>query len=114
MILSLPSFITKRPSALGAPQWLPAAIDIARSHGLSPTAPQIFSTGANLVVGLDEKLILKIFPPMLGPVRLICIEGWQHKADDLLQLQELIWPDRTAVRWRDVCSTKRRPGTSDY
>ena len=27
------------------------------------------------------------------PVRHICIEGWQHKADDLLQLQELIWPD---------------------
>jgi hygromycin-B 7''-O-kinase len=23
----------------------------------------------------------------------ICIEGWQQKADDLLQLQELIWPD---------------------
>jgi len=27
------------------------------------------------------------------PVRHICIEGWQDKADDLLQLQELIWPD---------------------
>ena len=26
------------------------------------------------------------------PVRHICIEGWQHKADDLLQLQDLIWP----------------------
>ena len=26
------------------------------------------------------------------PIRHICIEGWQHKADDLLQLQELIWP----------------------
>ena len=27
------------------------------------------------------------------PIRHVCIEGWQHKADDLLQLQELIWPD---------------------
>ncbi len=26
------------------------------------------------------------------PVRHICIENWQDKADDLLQLQELIWP----------------------
>jgi hygromycin-B 7''-O-kinase len=27
------------------------------------------------------------------PVRHICIEGWQKKADNLVQLQELIWPD---------------------
>jgi hygromycin-B 7''-O-kinase len=26
------------------------------------------------------------------PVRHICIEGWQQKADDLLELQELLWP----------------------
>jgi len=26
------------------------------------------------------------------PVRHICIEGWQHKAGDLLELQELLWP----------------------
>jgi hygromycin-B 7''-O-kinase len=26
------------------------------------------------------------------PVRHICIEGWQQKARDLVQLQELIWP----------------------
>jgi hygromycin-B 7''-O-kinase len=45
--------------------WLPAAIDIARTHGLRCTALQVFSTGTNLVVALDEKLILKIFPPML-------------------------------------------------
>lgn len=47
------------------PRWLPIAIDIARSHGLTCTAPQIFSTGTNLVVGLDEPFILKIFPPFL-------------------------------------------------
>ena len=29
------------------------------------TAPHVFATGTNLVVGLDERLILKIFPPML-------------------------------------------------
>jgi hygromycin-B 7''-O-kinase len=27
------------------------------------------------------------------PVRHICIEGWQEQAHDLVQLQELIWPD---------------------
>ena len=27
------------------------------------------------------------------PVRHICIEGWQQKAGDLHQLQELLWPD---------------------
>jgi hygromycin-B 7''-O-kinase len=46
-------------------QWLPVAIDIARSHGLACSTPHIFSTGTNLVVGLDDSLILKIFPPML-------------------------------------------------
>jgi len=27
------------------------------------------------------------------PIRHMCIERWQEQADDLLQLQELIWPD---------------------
>jgi hygromycin-B 7''-O-kinase len=43
---------------------LPVALDIARGHGLTCTAPQIFSTGTNLVVGLDDERILKIFPPI--------------------------------------------------
>ena len=42
-----------------------AALDIARHHGLPHADPQIFSTGTNLVVGLGERLILKIFPPFL-------------------------------------------------
>ena len=46
-------------------QWLPVAHDIARSHRLACTAPQLFATGTNLVVALDELLILKVFPPML-------------------------------------------------
>jgi hygromycin-B 7''-O-kinase len=44
---------------------LPAAIDIARSHGLSCTKPHVFVTGTNLVVAIDDRLILKIFPPLL-------------------------------------------------
>lgn len=46
-------------------RWLPVALDIARGHGLDVGAPHIFATGTNLVVGLGERLILKIFPPLL-------------------------------------------------
>jgi len=46
-------------------RWLPIALDIARGHGLDTGSPHVFSTGTNLVVGLGEKLILKIFPPPL-------------------------------------------------
>lgn len=46
-------------------QWLPIARDIARSHGLACAAPHVFATGTNLVLALDERLILKIFPPFL-------------------------------------------------
>jgi hygromycin-B 7''-O-kinase len=48
-----------------ASRCLPAALDIARSHGLADANPQMFLTGTNLVVGLGRELILKIFPPML-------------------------------------------------
>jgi hygromycin-B 7''-O-kinase len=41
------------------------ARDIALSHGLGSAAPHIFATGTNLLVALDPRLILKIFPPML-------------------------------------------------
>ncbi|MGE9008403.1 aminoglycoside phosphotransferase family protein [Leptospira interrogans] len=46
-------------------RWLPIALDIADGHGLKPTAPHVFATGTNLVVGLGDDLILKLFPPML-------------------------------------------------
>jgi hygromycin-B 7''-O-kinase len=46
-------------------RWLSVALDIARGHGLTSEKPHIFTTGTNLVVALDERLILKIFPPML-------------------------------------------------
>jgi hygromycin-B 7''-O-kinase len=45
--------------------WLPVAIDIGRSHSLSCADPHVFSMGTNLVVALDQRLVLKIFPPML-------------------------------------------------
>ena len=48
-----------------APRWLPIALDIARTHNLDTSAPHVFATGTNLVVGLGDKLILKIFPPLL-------------------------------------------------
>jgi hygromycin-B 7''-O-kinase len=65
---SLPGLIdfeTFRTWRADTSRWLPVAIDIARSHGLAATAPQIFATGTNLVVALDDRLILKIFPPAL-------------------------------------------------
>ncbi|MGY3463873.1 hypothetical protein ACVW0I_000744 [Bradyrhizobium sp. LM6.11] len=43
-------------------QWLPIALDIARSHGLDVSAPHVFSTGTNLVVGFGEKLIPENLP----------------------------------------------------
>jgi hygromycin-B 7''-O-kinase len=46
-------------------QCLQAALDIARGHGLPHGDPHLFSTGTNLVVALDDRLVLKIFPPLL-------------------------------------------------
>jgi hygromycin-B 7''-O-kinase len=48
-----------------ASQCLPAALDIARHHGLPYRDAKLFSTGTNLVVALDDRLILKVFPPLL-------------------------------------------------
>jgi hygromycin-B 7''-O-kinase len=48
-----------------ASRCLPAALDIARHHGLPHADPHLFPTGTNLVVALDERLVLKIFPPLL-------------------------------------------------
>jgi len=63
-----------------ASQWLPVAIDIARAHALSCETPHVFATGTNLVVGLDDRLILKIFPPMLRA------QFWSERAA-LMQLR---------------------------
>jgi hygromycin-B 7''-O-kinase len=68
MTASLPAFTFYESFAAfraDLSQWLPIARDIARSHGLACTAPHVFATGTNLVLALDEKLILKLFPPLL-------------------------------------------------
>ena len=44
--------------------WLPMVRDIAGSHGYAGLEPAAFATGTNLVAGLGDRLILKIFPPM--------------------------------------------------
>ena len=62
---SLPDFETFEAWRADPSQCLPAALDIARSHGLPHADPNVFSTGTNLVVGLDDRLILKLFPPSL-------------------------------------------------
>lgn len=46
-------------------QWLSIALDIARAHRIANGSPHVFATGTNLVVALDDRLILKIFPPLL-------------------------------------------------
>jgi hygromycin-B 7''-O-kinase len=46
-------------------RWLPVALDIVHGHGLPAASLHIFSTGTNLVVGLGDDLVLKLFPPVL-------------------------------------------------
>src|SRR5689334_19135874 len=68
MIPSLPAFNddeTFLPFRADPVQWLPVARDIVRGHGLTCASPHVFATGTNLVLALDEKLILKLFPPFL-------------------------------------------------
>ncbi len=61
----LSNFEAFRAWRADASQCLPAALDIARHHGLPHQEPKLFSTGTNLVVALDHGLVLKIFPPLL-------------------------------------------------
>ena len=67
----LPDYDTYRAWRGDTARWLPVARDIADSHRLPCAAPHVFSTGTNLVVGLDGDLVLKIFPPFLRP-QFIC------------------------------------------
>lgn len=68
MTTALPAFATgaafdawrARPD-----EWLPTALDIARSAGLPTDDVTVFGTGTNLVLGLGPGLVLKIFPPLL-------------------------------------------------
>jgi hygromycin-B 7''-O-kinase len=61
----LTDFATFQAWRADASQCLPTALDIARSHGLACSSPHVFGTGTNLVVALDDRLILKVFPPLL-------------------------------------------------
>ncbi|MDP3691365.1 phosphotransferase, partial [Bradyrhizobium sp.] len=61
----LPNDETFQAWRADASQCLTAALDIARSHGLPHADAHVFATGTNLVVGLDDRLILKLFPPFL-------------------------------------------------
>lgn len=66
--IALPAFADTesfRAFRIASPRWLGIALDIARSHRLDVSAPHVFATGTNLVVGLGDELILKIFPPLL-------------------------------------------------
>src|SRR5438477_1982132 len=68
MMPSLPSFEdfeAFRSWRADQSRWLPVALDVAHGHGLKTAAPHVFATGTNLVIGLGDELILKIFPPML-------------------------------------------------
>jgi hygromycin-B 7''-O-kinase len=62
---SLADYDSYRTWRTDTSQWLPLVRDIARSHRLPDTVSHVFSTGTNLVIALDERLILKLFPPML-------------------------------------------------
>ena len=46
-------------------QCLPAALDIARQPWIAACRSAWFPTGTNLVVALDDRLVLKMFPPLL-------------------------------------------------
>jgi len=67
MLISLPSIADYESYRdwRAASNPLAIARDIARSRGLGCDAPHVFATGTNIVVALDERLILKLFPPML-------------------------------------------------
>lgn len=62
---TLPDFAAFQAWRADPSQWLPAALDIARSEGLPHADPKPFLNGTNLVLALGERLVLKIFPPML-------------------------------------------------
>jgi hygromycin-B 7''-O-kinase len=62
---TLPNDEAFRAWRMDRSRWLAAVSDIARSHALPHDAIEAFATGTNLVVALNQRLILKIFPPML-------------------------------------------------
>ena len=50
---------------------------------------------ADINPALQRRLMaLMLLHRVSDPIGHICIEGWQHKAGDLFELQELLWPER--------------------
>jgi hygromycin-B 7''-O-kinase len=101
-----------------AARCLPAALDIARSHGLPHADVEWFPTGTNLVVALDDRLVLKMFPPMLRdqfvseraslsqlrgrvsvPIPEIVLEGERDR-----------WPYLVITRLKGILGTQAWPG----
>ncbi|WP_407157774.1 aminoglycoside phosphotransferase family protein [Bradyrhizobium sp. STM 3557] len=62
-LLALTNLAAFRAFRAEPARWLPIARDIAREHNIAWSDPVVFATGTNLVVGLGDRLILKIFPP---------------------------------------------------
>jgi len=50
-------------------------------------------SAAEINSGLQRRLMaLMLLHRVSDPARQICIEGWQQKAGDLHELQDLLWP----------------------
>jgi hygromycin-B 7''-O-kinase len=67
-VTSLPSLVdydAYRAWRADTSRWLPVVRDVARSHRILDAVSHVFATGTNIVAALGERLILKLFPPML-------------------------------------------------
>lgn len=60
----LPNFEAFKSWRADTSRFLPVALEIAHGHGMPTADPHVFSTGTNLVIGLGNDVILKIFPPI--------------------------------------------------
>jgi hygromycin-B 7''-O-kinase len=98
-------------------QCLPVARDIARSHGLPHGDPHLFLTGTNLVVALDDRLVLKVFPPLLRDqfvserLSLSQIHGRLRvpMPDIVVEGERDQWPYLVITRLRGIVGTEAWP-----
>ena len=114
---SLTNFETFEAWRADASQCLPVALDIARSHGLPLGNPHVFSIGTNLVVGLDDGLILKLFPPFsrsqfeVERISLIQLRGWLGVPipEIVLEGERDQWPYLAITRLSGVVGSEAWP-----
>jgi hygromycin-B 7''-O-kinase len=100
-----------------ASRCLPAALDIARSHGLPHADAELFPTGTNLVVALNDRLVLKLFPPMLrGQFIAECASLAQLRGRLSVPIPEIVldgereqWPYLVITRLPGVMGTQAWP-----